>query len=107
MGTWIDFKELRATLKIADVLKHHGVELKVKGDHATGFCPLKSHQGNRRSPSFSVHLARGIWQCFGCGAKGNALDLFCRLQGLNPDDPQQFRQAALVAEDTLPHMLAI
>ncbi len=100
MGTWIDFKELRATLKIAEVLKHHGVELKVKGDRATGFCPLKTHQGKHKSPSFSVQLARNIWQCFGCGAKGNALDLFCRLQSLDPDDIRQFREAALLAEET-------
>jgi DNA primase len=100
MGTWIDFKELRNTLKIAEVLKHHGVELKVKGDRATGFCPLKSHQGKRHSPSFSANLARNIWQCFGCAAKGNAIELFAALQGFNPGDPQQFREAALLAQET-------
>ena len=26
------------------------------------------------SRSFSAHLGRGVWQCFVCGAKGNALE---------------------------------
>jgi DNA primase len=106
--TWIDFRELRAQLRIADVLKHFKVEMKVRGDRASGFCPLPGHQsrreaageGKRRSPSFSVHLGKGVFQCFSCGAKGNVLDLVCLLLGLNPDDPSQLRKGALQARET-------
>lgn len=97
--TWIDFKELRRKLRMSDVLAHYRVELKIRGDRASGFCPLPTHQGKRRSPSFSVQLVRGCWQCFGCGAKGNAVDLACRLEGMNPEDPQEFREAALLIAD--------
>src|SRR5438552_17181605 len=99
MATWINFKELRERIRIADVLQQHNVQLKVRGDKATGLCPLPTHptrsDGKKRSPSFSVHLGKGIWHCFGCGAQGNVLDLGARLQGLDPDDPVQFRKAAL------------
>src|SRR2546430_2283887 len=103
--TWIDFKELRGQLRIEDVLHHYKVELKVRGDRASGFCPLPGHksrrqsdgEGKRHSPSFSVHLGKGLFQCFSCGAKGNVLDLVCLLQGLNPDDPSQLRKGALHA----------
>ena len=99
MSAWIDFKELRTKLRMSDVLSHYKVELKVRGDRATGFCPLPTHSGKRHSPSFSVQLVRGIWQCFGCGAKGNVLDLACRLEGINPADPHNFRNAALTIAD--------
>ena len=105
MSTWIDFKELRASVKIADVLALHQVQLKVKGDRATAFCPLPGHKrspdGKRHSPSFSVHLGKGIFQCFSCGAKGNSLDLFCLLQGLDPNNPSKLREGALLLREKL------
>jgi DNA primase len=96
---WIDFKHLRSTLQFQKVLEHYQVSLKVKGDRATGFCPLPTHQGKRNSPSFSVDVVRGIWQCFGCHAKGNILDFACRMEGFNPDNPKELRQAALKIRD--------
>jgi len=67
--SWIDFKALRAKLDFEQVLRHYGVEVKRKGKQHHGFCPLPSHQGQKNSPSFSANLERGIFQCFGCGAK--------------------------------------
>lgn len=99
MATWIDFKELREKLRLIDVLNHYGIQLKVRGERATGLCPLPTHpqrtDGKRRTASFSAHLGKGIWRCFGCNVGGNSVDLAVRMQRLNPDDPAQFRQAAL------------
>jgi DNA primase len=96
MNTWINFKELREKLDFAAVLAHYGVDLKSKrGDRQHGFCPLPTHGGNKRSASFSVHTARGIFQCFGCGAKGNVLDFVALMQGLDPGNGQELRKAAL------------
>src|SRR5438270_5482996 len=81
--TWLDFKELRERLDFAAVLKHFGVELKVKKrNQHQGFCPLPTHQGHKRSPSFSAQLDRKIWKCFGCGASGNVIDFGSRMMGL-------------------------
>src|SRR5579862_286910 len=99
MNTWIDFKELRSKLSLLDVLTHYHVQFNVKGGRATGFCPLPTHQGKRRSPSFSVNLERGIWKCFGCQGKGNVLDFACRMEGFNPDIPKELRLAALKIRD--------
>ncbi len=105
MDTWVDFKELRARLKIADVLSRHNVQLKVKGDRATGFCPLPGHQskgeGKRHSPSFSANLAKNLFNCFSCHRGGNALDLACLLDGGNPDDPISLRKTALKLQSEL------
>src|SRR5437763_16890664 len=99
MATWINFKELREKVRIADVLAQYDVQLKVRGEKATCLCPLPTHpmrgDGKKRTASFSVHLPKGIWHCFGCGAKGNVLELATRMQGLDPDDPLQLRKAAL------------
>lgn len=86
MSEWIDFKELRQRIAFADVLKHYSVEIRFKGPQQHhGYCPLPNHNGKRRSPSFSANLAKGIFQCFGCGAKGNLLDFAVLMERLNPD----------------------
>src|ERR1019366_4394940 len=83
---WIDFKALRAGLDFAAVLEHYGVEVKSKGTQHHGFCPLPHHAGKRNSPSFSANLEKGIFQCFGCGAKGNVLDFAAFMEKADPKD---------------------
>ena len=95
MRIWINFKELRAKLKFEDVLRHYGVEVKRKGHQHQGLCPLPSHNGRRTSPSFSANLERGIFQCFGCGAKGNALEFAVLMSGGNPTDGDALRATAV------------
>ncbi len=101
----INFAELRAQLSFASVLAHYNVEGKEKGeDQWQGYCPLPSHVhkgggGKPRSPSFSVNFTRGIYNCFGCGTKGNVLEFVIRMEGFDPDNGEQFRQGAIRAED--------
>ena len=97
MDSWINFKQLRQHLDFGAVLQHYGVTVKVRGNGKQhhGFCPLPTHQGKRRSPSFSAHLGKGIWHCFGCGAKGTVLDFAAHMEGLDPAKAQDLRQIAL------------
>jgi DNA primase len=95
MSAWIDFKELRANLDFEQLLRHYGVEVKRRGDQHHGFCPLPSHQGKRNSPSFSANLTRGIFQCFGCGAKGNLLEFAALMERVDPKNSTAFRDVAL------------
>lgn len=96
---WIDFKELRARLVFADVLRHYGVEVKAKGEQHHGFCPLPNHGGKKNSASFSANLTRGIFNCFGCGAKGNALDFAVLMEKLNPENGESLRIVALKLQE--------
>jgi DNA primase len=93
--SWIDFKALRAKLDFAEVLHHYGVEVKGNGKQHHGFCPLPNHNGNRNSPSFSANLERGIFQCFGCGAKGNVLEFAAFMEKADPQDGAALREVAL------------
>jgi DNA primase len=95
MNGWIDFKKLRANLDFEEVLTYYGVEVKRKGEQHHGFCPLPNHQGKRNSPSFSANLERGIFQCFGCGAKGNVLDFAAMMEKTDPENGGALRGVAV------------
>jgi DNA primase len=86
MNNWIDFKELRGKLDFEQLLRHYGVEVKRRGNQHHGFCPLPNHIGKKNSPSFSAQLEKGIFQCFGCGAKGNVLDFAALMEKTDPKD---------------------
>jgi len=96
---WIDFRALRARLDFAKVLEHYGVEVKRRGDQHMGFCPLPNHNGKRNSPSFSANLMKGIFQCFGCGARGNVLEFAALMEKVDPKDGQALRKVALALQE--------
>src|SRR5580704_6987555 len=96
---WIDFKALRAKLDFAKVLENYGVEVKAKGRQHLGYCPLPNHNGKRNSPSFSASLEKGIFQCFGCGAKGNILDFAALMSNADPKDGTALRKVARELQD--------
>lgn len=98
----INFKELRAQLSFENILAYYQVSLKGNTGQLSGFCPLPTHKGKnegKRSPSFSANTVKGIWQCFGCGAKGNLIEFAGRMEGFNPDDPKDFRKIAVLLHD--------
>lgn len=95
MPAWVDFKELRSRLSFEAVLQKYGVEIKRKGDQHMGYCPLPNHKGVRNSVSFSANLVRGIFHCFGCGAKGNLLDFAVLMEKGDPSDKETIRDVAL------------
>ena len=99
MSNWVDFKALREQLDFSDVLQHYGVGLKLSGDQHHGFCPLPSHNGKRNSPSFSANVKKGIWQCFGCGEKGNLLDFAVLMERANPESGDDVRRVASTLEE--------
>lgn len=72
----VDFREACARLPLAEVLDLLGfVPSQRRGDQVRGPCPL--HPSRRRtSRAFAAHLGKNVWHCFGCGAGGNALDLW-------------------------------
>jgi len=47
------------------------------------------------SPSFSANLKRGIFQCFGCGAKGNVLEFAALMEKTDPKDGSALHEVAL------------
>ena len=83
----IDFRQLRATVTIAEVLELLGLVATVRtGDQVRGVCPLHVSANAGKSRSFSVNLSRKTFQCFKCGATGNQLDLWAKATKLSIDE---------------------
>ena len=92
---WINFKELRARLRFEDVLRHYKVEVHSKGEQHHGPCPLPGHTGSGTAPCFSANLKRGIFHCFGCGAKGNVLEFAALMERADIWDGDALRRVAV------------
>ena len=72
----IDFAELRRQIRLSQVLELvHFAAVSRWGVQVRGPCPVHGARG-LRSRVFSAHLEQHCWQCFRCGAHGNALDLW-------------------------------
>src|SRR5215208_5190203 len=72
----IDFDDLKAKADFAAVLLHYRINLVGQGDQAKVLCPF--HDDER--PSCSVNLAKRLFHCFSCQAKGNVLDFVHRME---------------------------
>lgn len=51
-----------------------GTDIKERSVNALLLCPFHSED----SPSFSIHLNEGLWQCFGCGERGGLKKLYSK-----------------------------
>jgi hypothetical protein len=80
----IDFAAVRAGVDMAAVLELLGFRAASRrGAQLHGACPLHgSTSGTSRC--FSVNLEGKVFQCFKCGRKGNALDLWAQATGQAP-----------------------
>jgi DNA primase len=77
----IDFRQARSEVRLAVVLELLGWRCRERhGEQVRGPCPIHGSSAPR-SRSFSAHLGRNVWQCFRCGASGNALELWARVSG--------------------------
>lgn len=99
MSQWINFKELRRKLDFRRVLESYGIKITTKTTQHLGFCPLPHHPSGKREATFSAELEKGIWQCFGCKAKGNVIEFAAHMEKLDPQKPVEFRQAALKLQE--------
>ena len=72
----IDFGLLRERITMRDVLRRLQFEATVRrGEQWRGPCPVHASR-NPRSRSFSVNVRLGRYQCFDCGTRGQALELW-------------------------------
>ena len=64
MSRWVDFRALKQSMGIEQVLASYRVELKRVGHHQLrGPCPLPTHGSERSRQSFSVDTAKNVWAC--------------------------------------------
>jgi len=92
VSAWVDFAELKQTVRLEWVLEHYGITALRRGCRGQyrGRCPI--HGGEGRD-AFHVNRAKQVFHCFSCGAGGTVLDLVAALEGCG------LRQAALWLAD--------
>lgn len=90
MSGWVDFRGLKQSIGIEQVLASYRVELKRVGrNQLRGRCPLPTHGSERSRQSFSVNTAKNVWACHStscCEGRqgrvgGNVFDLVALLEG--------------------------
>lgn len=86
----VDFNAVRREVRMADVLRLVGFRpTSLHGDQVRGLCPV--HQAtDPRDTTFSANLRMGRYQCFRCGSKGNAIELWAAVHGI-----VRFHEAAI------------
>ena len=73
----MDFVEqLKASIDIVNVVGEYVRLRKSSSQRYTGLCPFHSE----KTPSFSVHAGRQFYYCFGCHAKGDAINFVMEME---------------------------
>jgi len=83
---FIDFRALKAAVKIEQVLAHYGLTEKFKQgkDSLTGPCPI--HRGTHAT-QFRVSISKNCWHCFSdCHCGGNVLDFVAKMENIDPNE---------------------
>jgi len=86
----------RSRHPLADVAARTGIECYQASGSLTVRCPLPTHGHLDRTPSLRLHLDDGIFSCFGCGAKGDAVEWVCRTESV------EWREAIRILDDHRP-----
>ena len=73
---WLDFDAIRRQARFAKILDHYGFKTVGTGEQRFILCPFHSES----TPSCSVHLAKGLFHCFGCGAAGSIFDFVAMME---------------------------
>jgi DNA primase len=78
-----DIERVRAEHSVVDVLARLGIEPPQRWDGAADYmisCPCPGHTDS--TPSCIIHPQTDRWHCFGCGARGDVLELVHRVEGI-------------------------
>lgn len=73
-----DIARVRAATDFVAIVSEH-LALRKVGTRWSGLCPFHSE----KSPSFSVNGELGVYYCFGCGAKGDAITFLREIEHLD------------------------
>lgn len=77
-GKALSFDEIRDRVDIVDVISAY-VSLQPAGKNFKGLCPFHSE----KTPSFFVSKERQIFNCFGCGEKGNVFSFVQKIKNVS------------------------
>ena len=99
MKTWVNYKEIKVQVNMAQVLDHYGVlgNLREKGDELIGCCPI--HHGTNAN-QFHASRTKNNFMCFGnCHGGGNVIDFVVMMEGGDKEKGNDVRSAAIKMQE--------
>jgi len=75
-----ELSRLKREVSVERLAEARGVSLSRVGKDLRGVCPF--HEGDRE-PSLFVDPGKNLFHCFGCGAKGSAVDWVMKAEGVS------------------------
>ena len=81
-----EIDDIKKRVDIIDLLDSFGVKMKKAGKGWKGLCPFHKED----TPSFSVDREEGLFNCFGCGEKGNIAQLIMKLKSIGFREAMDF-----------------
>jgi DNA primase len=77
-NTYVDFRAVKEAVSIRMALDHYGVNwLRKNGEELRGRCPIHKGEG---TDTFHASVAKNIFNCFSCKARGNVLDFVAAME---------------------------
>jgi DNA primase len=87
----MDYNDIKDTIRVEEVEDALGIKVVSRsGKEHTAHCPLPSHIGSDRNPSFGINVDLRVYNCFGCGDGGNLLRLVVAILGCSNDEALTF-----------------
>jgi DNA primase len=89
MMEWVDFRVLKQTVSIAEILHHYRIALKPTGGGVLrGACPLPTHSSDSSQVSFMADIRKNVWACHSQSCVharhgaigGNIFDFVCLME---------------------------
>lgn len=81
INTFQEIKEVKDSIDILEVVGKH-VKLERRGKNYFGLCPFHDD----KNPSMSVNVEKGIFTCFSCGTKGDAIIFNQKIKGITYEE---------------------
>ncbi len=72
-------EEIKARVDLPELISSYGIALRRVGSNIKACCPFH----HEKTPSFSIHEAKGLYHCFGCGESGTAITFVQKMEGLS------------------------
>lgn len=87
MSGYVDFKELKSSVTIEQVVKMLGLNLRKQGNQLRGRCPI--HKGTSER-EFVITPGKGLFFCFGPCGGGDMITLAAKVRGLSNREAARF-----------------
>jgi len=102
----VKFKIIQDNVDILKLCSLLGIEGELRGENLTAKCPVNPDHDDK-SPSFGIKIhgeGKGVWNCYGCGMKGNAVHLIMLIKGVDRSEAESILFQWFDLEDVIPEV---